>query len=43
MSLFFSCTKKDETLDLKYEVLNQLIAEDIAGNKASAYTEKYLY
>ena len=40
---FFSCEKKDETLDLKYEVLNQLIAEDIAGNKASAYTEKYLY
>ena len=41
--LLFSCKKKDENLGLKYEVLNQLIAEDIAENKASEYTEKYLY
>ena len=41
--LLFSCKKDDETLDLKYEVLNQIIAEDIYENKASGYTEKYLY
>ena len=30
MFLFlFSCKEKDETIDLKYEVLNQLITEDI--------------
>lgn len=43
IALLFSCEKKDETLELKYEVLNQLIAEDIAENKASGHTEKYLY
>ena len=41
--ILFSCRKKDETLDLKYEVLNQLIDEDIYENKASGYTEEYLY
>lgn len=41
--LFFSCKKEDENLDLKYEVLNQIISEDILENKASGYTEKYLY
>ena len=30
-------------MDLKYEVLNQLIAEDIVENTASGYTEEYLY
>ena len=39
----FSCKKKDQNLDLKYEVLNQIIAEDISENKASGYTEEYLY
>lgn len=41
--LLFYCKKDDETLDLKYEVLNQIIAEDIYENKASGYSEKYLY
>lgn len=41
--LLFSCKKEDENLDLKYEVLNQIISEDILENKASGYTEKYLY
>lgn len=41
--LLFSCKKEDENVDLKYEVLNQIISEDILENKASGYTEKYLY
>lgn len=39
----FSCKKEYENLHLKYEVLNQLIASDIYENKASGYTEEYLY
>lgn len=41
--LFFSCKKEDQNLHLKYEVLNQLIAEDISESKASGYNEKSLY
>ncbi|QOW11203.1 hypothetical protein Q73A0000_12975 [Kaistella flava (ex Peng et al. 2021)] len=41
--LLFSCKKEDENFHLKYEVLNQLIAADISENKASGYTEEYLY
>ena len=31
--LFFSCKKENENLHLKYEVSNQLIAEDISEKK----------
>lgn len=41
--MLFSCKKKDENLDLKYEVLNQLIAEDIAEHKALEHNENYIY
>lgn len=41
--LLFSCKKKDETLNLKYEVLNQLIDEDIANDKLFGDANNYLY
>ncbi|WP_226063487.1 hypothetical protein [Kaistella polysaccharea] len=41
--LLFSCKKKDETLDLKYEVLNQLIDEDIVNDKVFRDANSYLY
>lgn len=41
--LLFSCKKKDETLDLKYEVLNQLIDEDIVNDKVFTDDNSYLY
>lgn len=41
--LLICCKKDDLNLDLKYEVLNQLIAEEVAEDKESGYPEKYLY
>ena len=43
MFLFlFSCKEKDETIDLKYEVLNQLITEDIMKRDKND-GENYVY
>lgn len=39
--VLFSCKKVDENLDLKYEVLNQLIADDL--NVDIIDNNKYLY
>ena len=43
MFLFlFSCKEKDETIDLKYEVFNQLITEDIMKRDKND-GENYVY
>lgn len=41
--LLFSCQQKDENLDLKYEVLNQLIAEYISNDKLADTDLEYIY
>ena len=41
--MLFSCKKEDENLDLKYEVLNQLIHEDIVRDKQTNDSIKYIY
>ncbi|MGA9213549.1 hypothetical protein [Kaistella sp.] len=43
IALLFSCKKKDENLNLKYEVLNQLIADDIANDQINNNSRSYLY
>lgn len=43
IALLFSCRKKDENLNLKYEVLNQLISEDIANDLVTNNSRSYLY
>lgn len=41
--VLFSCKKVDENLDLKYEVLNQLISEDLILDKSIIDSTKYVY
>lgn len=41
--LLFSCQQKDDNLDLKYEVLNQLISDEISNDKLSNTDLEYIY